>query len=487
MAGKRSATSELNHDNWDQEDECEDAGTFKRASEDVLKKRVIKTARRRGVAPTTTKETDNGEEKKSVFGGFTAFNKAQTNPNAAFAFLKQDVNGTDKEVIKPVETPKKEPNNEYLAKLKGLNESVSSWIKTHVDENPFIDLRPIFGDYERYFKEIETTKVKVSEETKKELSSFTFQTPAKEDKSQLTFGSNKKPEESKPQFSFGNNQNNNNSKESAPQFSFGSGSKDEKVTKPQFSFGSTNNKEAETKTGQFSFNSNSKEKEEQKPQFSFGSNSKEESKPQFSFGTPKKQESSKPEFKFGATNTANENKDFSFGSSKDEQDKKGFTFGSASNNFSFGAVTSTPFAAANNVTKPAVTTEKSEEAEEDEPPKVEFTPVVEDNSVYSIRCKVFVKKDGAFGDRGVGNLFLKPVPDSEKVQLIVRADTNLGNLLCNFILSDGIPMQRLGKKDVMLVCLPVPDAKPPPTPILFRVKSSEDADELLKTLEKHKK
>lgn len=129
----------------------------------------------------------------------------------------------------------------------------------------------------------------------------------------------------------------------------------------------------------------------------------------------------------------------------------------------------------------------TENDNEDEPPKVEFTPVVEDGHVYSVRCKVFVKKDGSFGDRGVGNLYLKPIPDSKKVQLIVRADTNLGNLLCNFILSESIPTKRMGKKDVMLVCLPIPESKPPPVPILLRVKGPEEADELLKALEKHKK
>lgn len=49
MAGKRNATTDLNHDNWDQEDEQEDAGSFKKASEDVLKQRVIKVARRRNI------------------------------------------------------------------------------------------------------------------------------------------------------------------------------------------------------------------------------------------------------------------------------------------------------------------------------------------------------------------------------------------------------------------------------------------------------
>lgn len=46
MAGKRSAASDLNHDNWD-DYEPEEAGTFQKASQDVLQRRVIKTARRR--------------------------------------------------------------------------------------------------------------------------------------------------------------------------------------------------------------------------------------------------------------------------------------------------------------------------------------------------------------------------------------------------------------------------------------------------------
>ena len=48
MAGKRSATSELNHENWDREEEAEEAGQFAQASKEALKGRVIKKAKRRG-------------------------------------------------------------------------------------------------------------------------------------------------------------------------------------------------------------------------------------------------------------------------------------------------------------------------------------------------------------------------------------------------------------------------------------------------------
>lgn len=49
MSTKRSATTELNHDNWDQEDprDHEEIGTFKVAPKEVLEKRVFKTAKRR--------------------------------------------------------------------------------------------------------------------------------------------------------------------------------------------------------------------------------------------------------------------------------------------------------------------------------------------------------------------------------------------------------------------------------------------------------
>lgn len=44
---KRTATTELTHENWDEEEIPEDPGTFQKASENVLKSRVIKRAVRR--------------------------------------------------------------------------------------------------------------------------------------------------------------------------------------------------------------------------------------------------------------------------------------------------------------------------------------------------------------------------------------------------------------------------------------------------------
>jgi nuclear pore complex protein Nup50 len=51
---KRNAGSDLNHDNWDEDDESEEAGTFATADPEILKDRVIKKAKRRGVGPSVS-------------------------------------------------------------------------------------------------------------------------------------------------------------------------------------------------------------------------------------------------------------------------------------------------------------------------------------------------------------------------------------------------------------------------------------------------
>lgn len=109
---------------------------------------------------------------------------------------------------------KKTHSSEYYAKLKGLNESVAVWIKTHVDTNPFCILTPIFKDYEKYLKEIkeENAKTEASRATeqtiqtgqndkkdvgvKKELESPPFSTPSASTTSTLNTGAEWKSEKS---------------------------------------------------------------------------------------------------------------------------------------------------------------------------------------------------------------------------------------------------------------------------------------------------
>ena len=129
-----------------QDDEPEDPGTFKKASDETLSKRVIKTAKRRYA------NTDGPT--KSAFGTFSGFQaNTSTKPSSPFSFLANTNSTTTTssnlqskdEKTKPLSTEKESTKPpEYYAKLKG-----------HVDENPVCILTPIFYDYEKHLKEIE--------------------------------------------------------------------------------------------------------------------------------------------------------------------------------------------------------------------------------------------------------------------------------------------------------------------------------------------
>lgn len=51
-----------------------------------------------------------------------------------------------------------------------------------------------------------------------------------------------------------------------------------------------------------------------------------------------------------------------------------------------------------------------------------------DHIIFLLRCKLFYKKENEFKEKGVGTLHLKPTAN-QKTQLLVRADTNLGEYL----------------------------------------------------------
>ncbi|XP_068627761.1 nuclear pore complex protein Nup50 [Battus philenor] len=332
-------------------------------------------------------------------------------PNKSEVKTKESIQNTEKGQSKKLI---------YYGKLKGLNESVSEWIKKHVEETPLCILTPIFKDYEAYLKEIQDEY-----ENKKDKIEPTEETSSK-----------KNPDPS-PLIKSPSTVNN-------------------LITSPTTA----------TNTQKSIFDTTGKTT--QSPNFSFGftsSPSTNTTSSGFSFGVSSTQSTSTTTSPFAISKSAsatNGKSPFSFGNDKP---------------FSFNA----------NVQLQSNTEKTSEKTEEDdEPPKVEFTPVIEENSIFDKRCKIFVKKDGNFVDKGVGTLYIKKIQDSEKHQLLVRANTNLGSVLLNLVLSSAIPTQRMGKNNVMLVCIPNPDAKPPPVPILIRVKTSEEADELLKTLDKYK-
>lgn len=141
--------------------------------------------------------------------------------------------------------------------------------------------------------------------------------------------------------------------------------------------------------------------------------------------------------------------------------------------------------------KPCCLFQFVDENEEDseEPPEPVVNEIKEEDAIFSKKCKMFYKKDGDFKDKGVGTIHLKPVAD-QKIQLLVRADTNLGNVLLNILLHPSLPCTRTGKNNILIVCVPNPpiDEKSPDTalPILIRVKTTQDADELHKIITEKK-
>ena len=86
---------------------------------------------------------------------------------------------------------------------------------------------------------------------------------------------------------------------------------------------------------------------------------------------------------------------------------------------------------------------------------------------------------------------MKPISNGESTQLIIRADNTLANILLNVKLSKLFPITKIGAKDVSYVCVPNPpipniDTKTP-CKFLFKVKTGEDATELLDKLNELKK
>ncbi|CAO1413603.1 unnamed protein product [Diamesa serratosioi] len=444
MSSKRGAENQLNHENWNDDDEAIEAGNFRKADEGELDKRVRKVAKRRiGSLPQANPFGGFGG-----FGSLTSATTTSTTNSSPFNFLSKlssTTNGskTEKTETTPVVTSKSSSSNnnnntEYLSKVKALNTAFLDWIKTSLIETPVCNLSPVFKDYEKYLTEFEALKASGDEQKSEE---------------------NKKPEEKASEpindtnlFSFG--------KPAAPpvtttssqfsSFKFGGGDLKSASTSPtekSFSFGIT----AQSST------INSTQVKPTIPTFGgFGTGST----PSFGSGTT-------PAFGSGTTPA--------FGSGTTP------AFGS-------GAIGSSPFSFGNvGQSKPAETAAQNTEADaDDEPPKNDFVPVVEDESIFSKRCKVFVKGASDYSDRGVGTLYLKKVEDTNKVQLIVRADTNLGNILLNVMVVEGLPVSRTGKNNVLIVCIPTPDSKPPPTSVLLRVKTSEEADELLQMINKQK-
>jgi len=330
-------------------------------------------------------------------------------------------------------------NKEYLSHIKALNLQVLDWLKMHIEKDPLVILSPVFKDYDQHLEDIEKEFGSNKNEKVKGIS-----------ESKTVNSSEIVPDLSEKKV------------DSTKSVSFG-------IVKPTSS--TIPEKPTEIKTSApapaslFSFGSSAPAS---KPAESVASTAP------FSFGTsqPKTDSALSGGFSFGSTSS----------SSTPAAPSMGFSTGG----FSFGAAV----AAATSAAPAATDDSKDPEDDEDQPPVVEVKQVEENDALYSKKCKLFYKKDGNYAEKGVGMLYLKSV-DGGKTQLLIRADTNLGNVLLNIILSSGIPTTRVGKNNVMLVCVPNPPVDPKsestePCPMLIRVKATEDADELKAKLDEYK-
>ncbi|XP_036375984.1 nuclear pore complex protein Nup50 [Megalops cyprinoides] len=470
---KRIADKELNDRNWDQEDEGEEAGTFSIASEDVLKNRPIKKAKRR--TPGTEGESGtafkafkgfslnpsatgggagfggfgNGTGFKSLAGIANGNSRATTTPSfAAFTSTATastptgslTFNGPASSTPPAAEVTSRQPNGsapslaqssssssssnsrEYSRQLTALNCSVRDWIAKHVNDNPLCDLNPIFRDYERHLASIE-----------QKYGAAAAAAAESEEK--------------------------------------GAGGK-QGGSQPVAAPATSGSLAPSSGTAAPAVLSQSKEKESTSVPAGVT----------FNFG--KKVDSSV----LGTLGAGGAPPTFSFSS----QGSTGSLFGgqgsttapASAATFSFGAAKTE--ASSNS---PAEDQNGGADEESEEPPKPVVTEVKEEDAFYSKKCKLFYKKENEFKEKGVGTLHLKQVADG-KLQLLVRADTNLGNILLNIMVPASMPCSRTGKNNVMVVCVPNPpvDDKNPtaPVPLLIRVKTAEDADELHKMLQEKK-
>ncbi|XP_060634121.2 nuclear pore complex protein Nup50 [Anolis sagrei] len=459
---KRIAEKELTDRNWDQEEDTEEAGTFSVASKDILKNRAIKKAKRRNVGF----ESESGGAFKgfkgfvlpSGTGGFSGFgNGTGTKPLGGLS------NGSS--------STSSITNNSSFSDLKTAGESqtaFSSVVSSGSVSNTAVEKtlanvevngecqQPLSSGFTQskacssdvYHKQLAALNCSVRDWIVKHVNANPLcdLTPIFRDYEKY----------------LAEIENHGTSSDSSP----GSNSKKATGTPSGSAFGNSCLQQGSA----FLFNS-------KKPEDTAGKKTELEKKaepnpgslPTVSFTFSKSVDNSGLNSGIGSS--------FSFSSGSTGLFGKEAKQGKVLPSFSSSAL-DTPVESGSSENKEG-------DEDEEEPPKVLVNEVKEDDAFYSKKCKIFYKKDNEFKEKGVGTLHLKTA-GNQKTQLLVRADTNLGNILLNILVPPKMPCSRTGKNNVLIVCVPNPpvDEKNAtiPVPMLIRVKTSEDADELHKIL-----
>ncbi|XP_012696842.2 nuclear pore complex protein Nup50 [Clupea harengus] len=512
---KRIADKELTDRNWDQEEDTEEAGTFLVASDDVMKSRPIKKAKRRAAGAES--------ENTGAFKGFQGFALSASGPAAAapsfsgfgngasFKPLASLTNGSSggaapvataafgsfssPGTTKPSTTPgsltfngpssaapplavggerqwngsasgptvaavsvgsgsgsggsstnsgaTNSSSTEYRRQLTALNCSVRDWITKHVNDNPLCDLNPIFRDYERHLGSIEKKYGGAGAGGAGATATGPPAPDAKSDAEGVKAGGLQLAS-------------------SRTSTATSSGSSGGTAAPSLFSFSKDTSTSSTSTSVASGVTFNFGQKVDSSVLSSLGSGGA----PSFSFSTSLSSSSASTPSLFG-----------------------GQSLSTTTTAAAGAAAPSTPFsfsmAKAEAPSTDVGTGQNGADEESDEPPVPVVKEIKEKDAFYSKKCKLFYKKESEFKEKGVGTLHLKTVAEG-KLQLLVRADTNLGNILLNIMVSPTMPCSRTGKNNVMVVCVPNPpvDDKNPttPVPMLIRIKTGEDADELHKLM-----
>ena len=108
--------------------------------------------------------TSSLASQKPSSSAFTSFPSQHTSPlqsPAGGTLPKLTFGGGSAEKKEQVSTPFTKTGSGssgslYLSNLKSLNTSFLAWVEKHVRENPYVDLTPVFKDYEKHIGELES-------------------------------------------------------------------------------------------------------------------------------------------------------------------------------------------------------------------------------------------------------------------------------------------------------------------------------------------
>uniref|UniRef100_A0A5S6Q8L7 RanBD1 domain-containing protein n=1 Tax=Trichuris muris TaxID=70415 RepID=A0A5S6Q8L7_TRIMR len=100
---------------------------------------------------------------------------------------------------------------------------------------------------------------------------------------------------------------------------------------------------------------------------------------------------------------------------------------------------------------------------------------VRNRSIHDVQCKLFdLDSKKMYKEHGVGQLYIKPLGNG-RVQLIIRADNSLRNVIFNIAISETTSWKKAGKNGLTVVVVPNPSIKEDtagqPIVALLRVKT----------------